>query len=193
MMRIRFFLLLAIGAALCAAPVRAQEKPMAASGIVAVLDVPFPPLTATGMRPVQFGNVVPGTPETVLPSYLAGSMSGEWRMTGVARARSIDISFVLPTTLNATGGRTMPISFNGNYAALCEIDDVAQTCVAASWVTWNPLTTPSFRDTPQRYKPGRPKYEYDHYSVYMGGRVAPPVGQVAGSYSGTITIQLVIN
>jgi hypothetical protein len=193
MMRIRFFLLLALGAALCAAPARAQEKPMASSGIVATLVVPYPPLTATGMRPVQFGSVTPGTPATVLPDWQAGTVSGEWRLTGVARAKSIDISFVLPTTLNTPGGRTMPISFNGNYAALCEIDDAAQTCVPASWVTWNPVTTPTFRDTPQRYRPGRPKYEYEHYSVYMGGRVAPPVSQAAGSYSGTITIQLVIN
>jgi len=193
MIRIRFFLLLAMGAALCAAPARAQEKPMASSGINAVLTVPFPPLTATGVRPVQFSNVVPGTPKVVLPDWRAGTLSGEWRLTGVARARSIDISFSLPTTLNATGGRTMPISFNGNYAALCEIDDAAQTCVAASWVAWNPVTTPSFRDTPQRYRPGRPKYEFDHYSIYMGGRVAPPVTQAAGNYSGTITVQLVIN
>ncbi len=193
MTRTRFFLLLAMGAALCAAPLRAQGKPTAGVSIEAVLTVPYPPLTATGMRPVQFGLVVPGTPETILPDWRPGTMSGEWRMTGVARARSIDISFVLPTTLNAPGGRTMPISFNGNYAALCEIDDVAQTCVPASWVTWNPVTTPSFRDTPQRWKPGRPKYEHDHYSVYMGGRVAPPVGQAAGSYTGTVTIRLVIN
>lgn len=193
MIRIRFFLLLAMGAALCAAPARAQVKPSAGIGIQTVLTVPYPPLTATGVRPVQFGSVVGGTPEVVLPDWRAGTMSGEWRMTGVGRARSIDISFVLPATLNAAGGRTMPISFNGNYAGLCEIDDATQACVTASWVTWNPVTTPSFRDTPQRYKPGRPKYEHDHYSVYMGGRVAPPVGQAAGSYSGTITIQLVIN
>jgi hypothetical protein len=193
MIRIRFFLLLAMGAALCAAPVRAQAKPAVASGIVAVLEVPYPPLTATGMRPVQFGLVVPGTPEVILPSYLPGTMSGEWRLTGVARARSLDISFVLPAALTAPGGRVLPISFNGNYAGLCEIDDATQTCETASWVTWNPVTTPSFRDTPQRWKPGRPKYEHDHYSVYMGGRVAPPAGQPGGDYTATITIQLVIN
>lgn len=193
MIRTRFFLLLAMGAALCAAPARAQEKAVASSGINAVLMVPYPPLTAAGMRPVQFGNVVPGTPKAVLPDWQAGTPSGEWRLTGVARARSIDISFVLPATLDAPGGRTMPISFNGNYAGLCEIDDAAQTCVVASWATWNPVTTPTFHDTPQRYKPGRPKYEHDHYSVYMGGQVSPPVSQAAGNYSGTITVQLVIN
>lgn len=193
MIRIRFFLLLAMGAALCAAPARAQGEAVSSSGIVAVLTVPYPPLTATGMRPVQFGNVIPGTPKTVMPDWRAGTVSGEWRMSGVRRAKSIDISFVLPTTLNAPSGTTMPISFNGDYAGLCEIDDNTQTCVTASWVTWNPVTTPSFRDTPQRYRPGRPKYEHDHYSVYMGGQVAPPVSQPAGNYSGTITIQLVIN
>lgn len=192
--RLRTLLLLA-GAALCAVPAaaRAQAKPTATGGINATVVVPYPTLTAAGVRPLQFGMVVPGTPETVLPSYAAGSLSGEWRLTGTVNQKSVDISFNLPTVLTAPGGRTMPISFNGNYAGLCEISDATQTCQTGSFLAWNPITTPTFHDTPQRWKPGRPKYEFNYYSIYMGGQVQPSATQAGGNYSATIGVVLVVN
>lgn len=182
---------MALGLALCAGSAAAQAGPT--GGLNATVVVPYPVLTAAGVRPLQFGMVIPGTPETVLPSYAAGSLSGEWRLTGTANQKSIDISFTLPTVLTAPSGRTMPISFNGNYAALCEIDNTTQLCQTGSFFVWNPVTTPSFHDTPTRWKPGRPKYEFNYYSVYMGGQVQPSATQAGGNYSGTIRINLVIN
>jgi hypothetical protein len=190
---LRSFALLLLGLALCAGSADAQARKTATGGLNATVVVPYPVLTAAGVRPLQFGTVIPGTPETVLPSYAAGSLSGEWRLTGTVNQKSLDISFTLPTVLTAPSGRTMPISFNGNYAALCEIDDVTQQCQTGSFFVWNPVTTASFHDTPTRWKPGRPKYEFNYYSIYMGGQVQPAATQAGGNYSGTVRVNLVIN
>jgi hypothetical protein len=185
-------LLLCAALATGAGAASAQVQPTATASIGVSVIVPFAPLTAAGVRPLQFGSLVPGTPRAVLPSSAASSPSGEWRLTGVQNAKSVDISFSLPTVLTEPGGRTLPISFNGNYAGLCEID-ASQSCIAGSFLTWNPVTTPTFRDTPQRWKPGRPKYEFDTYSVYVGGQVSPAASQGGGTYTGTVGIVLVRN
>jgi hypothetical protein len=187
--------LLALGAVLAqAAPARAQKQSTGSIGVS--VTIPYPLLTGTGIRPLNFGTVIPSAgPVTVLPSYVAGSLSGEWRLTGTANQKSVDISFNLPTQLTASGGRTMAISFDGSYAGLCEVD-AAQTCQTTSWVTWNPKPAgvpATFHDTPQRWKPGRPKYEYNFYSVFIGGQLQPTATQPGGTYSGTVGIVLVIN
>jgi len=114
-------------------------------------------------------------------------------VTGVRNRKSLDITFVLPTTLRTAGGATMPISFNGNFAGICEINDDTQQCETASFFVYNPVTTPTFRDTPQRYRPGRPRFNYDHYSIYLGGVVTPSAVQAAGIYTGSVQITLVAN
>jgi hypothetical protein len=155
------------------------------------VNVIWPPLTGTGVRPLQFGQLVPGAgPVTVLPN---ASRGGEWRLTGVANRKSLDITFGLPTALTGPGGATMPISFNGNFAAACEINDATQECETASYFTWNPVTTPTMRDTPQRYRPGRPRFNHDHYSLYIGGTVTPAATQRAGIYTGSVQITIVAN
>jgi hypothetical protein len=176
-----------------AEPVHAQAR-QATGSIGASVTIPYPVLTGSGVRPLQFGVVIPSAgPVTTLPSYVSGTLSGEWRLTGSANQKSIDITFTLPSVLTASGGRSMPISFNGNYAALCEISDATQTCQTGSFITWNPVTTATFHDTPQRWKPGRPKYEFNYYSVYIGGQVQPSSTQPGGTYTGTVGIVLVIN
>jgi hypothetical protein len=159
-------------------------------GIISVVDILAAPLAGVGTRALQFGVIVPGTTTvTVLPRTRSG---GEFRITGVRNRKSVDISFTLPASLTGPAGATIPLNFNGNYAGLCEIDGTG-TCEVASYVAWNPITTPSFHDTPTRYKPGRKVYAYDEYQVYLGGVASPSVTQRQGSYSGTIGVLLVIN
>jgi hypothetical protein len=185
--------LLALALAAWAGPARAQAR-QATGSIGVAVTVPYPVLTGTGIRPLQFGSVIPSAGAvTVLPSAASGSLSGEWRLTGTVNQKSVDITFTLPTALTASGGRSMPISFNGNYAALCEVADATQTCQAGSFVAWNPVVTTTFHDTPQRWKPGRPKYEYNYYSIYIGGQLQPSATQPGGVYSGTVGIVLVVN
>ena len=161
------------------------------AGMSSTVDILAAPLSGVGTRALQFGTIVPGTTTvTVLPRSRAG---GEYRIAGVKNRKSIDISFTLPTALNGPGGATIPLSFNGNYAGLCEIDDATGNCDLASYFTWNPITTPSFHDTPTRYKPGRKVYSYDGYQLYMGGVATPSATQQQGHYSGTIAVLLVVN
>jgi hypothetical protein len=148
------------------------------------------PLTGVGTRALQFGVIVPGTTSvTILPRSAAG---GEFRISGLKNRKSIDISFTLPTQLTGPAGAAIPLSFNGNYAALCEIDTTG-VCEVASVTTWNPVTTPSFRDQPTRYKPGRKVFLYDQYQVYLGGVASPAANQSQGTYTASIGVLLVVN
>jgi hypothetical protein len=161
------------------------------AGITSVVDILSAPLSGVGTRALQFGVIVPGTTTvTVLPRTRAG---GEFRISGVKNRKSVDISFTLPTNLAGPGGATIPLSFNGNYAGLCEIDPATDLCELPSYFTWNPVTTPSFHDTPTRYKPGRKVYAYDDYQLYLGGVASPSLTQRQGSYSATIGVLLVVN
>ena len=147
------------------------------------------PLTGVGVRAVQFGVVVPGTPAVVAPNSAQG---GEYRISGLKSRKSVDITFTLPANLTGPGGATIPLNFNGNTAGLCEVD-TTNTCVPASYFAWNPVTTPTFRDTPTRYAPGRKVYAYDLYSVYIGGTASPAAGQKPGTYTGAVGVVLVVN
>jgi hypothetical protein len=175
-------------AALSGAATRAGAQLTRTAAINESLTILFPPLTATGMRPLQFGTLVPGTARTVLPTDAAG---GELRVSGMKNKRSIVISFTLPADLRNASNQALPISFNGNFAANCEIT-TADVCDATTLHTWNP-TTGSFTDTPDRSKPGRPRYTFTDFSVYIGGTVSPAATQPAGTYTGTVTVNLVVN
>jgi hypothetical protein len=159
-------------------------------GIGAMVGILTPTLTGTGVRALQFGTIVPGTTSvTVLPRTSAG---GEFRISGVKSRKSVDISFTLPTQLDGPAGASIPLNFNGNFAGLCEID-TSGACELASFVTWNPVSTPSFRDTPTRYKPGRKVFAYDAHQVYLGGTATPATTQRQGTYTASIGVLLVIN
>ena len=159
-------------------------------GISSSADILAAPLTGTGMRALEFGVIVPGTTTvTVLPGSASG---GEFRITGVKSRKSVDISFTLPTQMTGPGGAAIPLSFNGNFAGLCEID-TSGNCESASFITWNPVTTPSFRDQPTRYKPGRKVFAYDAHQVYLGGVASPAVNQRQGTYTASIGVLLVVN
>ena len=169
---------------------RAQARSMTGN-VVATVDVVYPPLTGVGIRPLDFGMIIPGTPSvTVMPNTINGA---EYRIVGTSSRKSVDITFVLPASLTSASGGTIPLNFNGNYAGLCEVDDATQLCVAASFFAWNPVVTPTYHDTPTRYKSGRPRYTYNTYSVYIGGQATPPANAPPGHYTGTVDLTIVIN
>jgi hypothetical protein len=168
----------------------ARAEGQITGGIATMAEILASPLTGTGTRALEFGVIVPGTTTvTVLPRT---SMGGEFRITGAKNRKSIDISFTLPTQLVGPAGASIPLSFNGNFAGLCEID-TSGACVVASFVTWNPVSTPSFRDQPTRYQPGRKVFAFDEYQLYLGGTATPSATQRQGSYTASIGVLLVIN
>jgi hypothetical protein len=179
----------AILALLLAAPA-ARAGAQITAGILSVADILAAPLTGTGSRALRFGVIVPGTTTvTVLPGSASG---GEFQISGVKNRKSVNISFTLPAAMTGPAGATIPLDFNGNFAGLCEID-TSGTCVAASFTTWNPVTTPTFNDKPTRYKPGRPRYTFDAYQVYLGGTATPAANQRQGTYTATIGLLFAIN
>lgn len=183
--------LLALASAAAPAGAQGPARPSATGALNVGATILFPPLTAVGVKPIQFGIVPAGaTSVTVLPNTPQG---GEWRLSGVRNRKTIDISFALPAALVGPGGAQIPVSFNGTYAGLCEIDDATNACDASTRTFWNPVTTPVFRDVPERTKPGRPKFTGNEYTIYMGGRLLPPPAPRAGTYTATVTVQLVIN
>jgi hypothetical protein len=148
-----------------------------------------PPLTATGVRTLQFGTVVPTVTATVLPRT---PQSGEWRLGGVQGKRFLDISFQLPANLVNANGVQLPISFNGVFAGACEIYN--NVCDPATYETWNPTTTinpTAYRLLAERWRPGRLRYNTDQVSIYIGGRVTPPANQPAGTYTATVVVYAV--
>ena len=179
----------ALAVLLLAAP-SARAFGQITAGITSLANILTLPLTGVGTRALQFGVIVPGTTTvTVLPRTAQG---GEFRIAGVKNRKSVDISFTLPTQLTGPAGASIPLSFNGNYAGLCEID-TSGLCVVASFTTWNPVTTPSFHDQPTRYQPGRPRYTFDAYEVYLGGVASPAANQRRGTYTASIGVLLVVN
>ena len=180
---------IALAVLLLAAP-SAQARGQITAGILVAADILTPPLSGVGTRALRFGVIVPGTLNvTVLPRTAQG---GEFRIAGVKNRKSVDISFTLPTQLTGPAGAAIPLSFNGNHAGLCEIDTTG-VCEVASFTTWNPVTTPVFNDKPTRYKPGRPRYVYDQYEVYLGGVASPAANQRQGTYTASIGVLFVIN
>ncbi|HEX8362892.1 MAG TPA: hypothetical protein VF613_22405 [Longimicrobium sp.] len=179
-------LLLAVVVALGAAPAAYAQGTGAVRATATIL---FPPLTANGVRPLQFGSVLPGTPTTVQP---AAPGSGEVRISGVRNRRSISITFTLPANLVNASGQTMPVSFNGDFAANCEVT-TAGVCDPTTYVEWNPVTLGTFNDTPDRARKGRPRYDLDSFSVFIGGIVSPPATQPAGTYTAAIRMTVVAN
>jgi hypothetical protein len=175
-----------------AAPRAASSQARTMTGsISSSVNVLFPPLTGAGVRPLNFGMIIPGTTAvTVLPRTNAGA---EFRITGTKSRKSLDIVFVLPAALVGPNAATIPLSFNGNYAGLCEVDDATGLCIAASATTWNPTSLLGFHDTPTRFQNGRKAYTYDTYAVYLGGVASPVVNQRPGHYTGTASVQIVIN
>lgn len=183
---------LLLAAALCAlcAPARAQAgRASETDGINASVTIVDPPLNLEGTRTLRFGAIAPGTgPVTVLPTDID---AGEGRGNGATGYRSLTFRFTLPTVLTGPGGATIPLNFNGLYAASCEINN-ANTCDAASRQTWNPVTEPSHTDTPRNQGPGG-RFLYTRYSVYIGGQALPSATQRAGTYTGAIGVVVILN
>ncbi|HET6232874.1 MAG TPA: DUF4402 domain-containing protein [Longimicrobiaceae bacterium] len=170
-------------------PARAQAaKRTVTAGLGDRLTIVQPPMTIDGVKGLNFGTLTPGIPVTVLPTSV---QAGEGRGTGADFVHSITTTLTLPTVLTGPGGATLPVSFNGNYAGSCEINN-SNVCDVASRQTWNPVVTPTHTDTPFNTGPGN-TYRYPRYSVYVGGRVTPAASQRAGVYTGTIGITVVWN
>lgn len=180
---------LALASLLVAAPAGAFAQAGITTGLAASVDILFPPITASGIRPVTFGIVVPGTTVSVAPQSPQGA---EFHIGGLLGRKSVDITLTLPTVLTGPGGATIPLSFAGANAAACELD-LLGICQTASLVSWDPVATPTTRVRPTKFGPGPKIFVNDQLALYLGASVSAPATQRAGHYTASASVVIVAN
>lgn len=181
--------ILALVTLLSAAPVAASAQLGITSGVAATIDILFPAVTGSGVRPLSFGTVVPGTTVSAAPRTAQGA---EFRIAGLLGRKSVDLTLTLPTALTGPGGATVPLSFAGTNAAACELD-LLSICQTASLVSWDPVATPTTRIRPTKFGPGPKVFVNDQLALYLGASVSPPATQRAGRYTASATVVIVAN
>ena len=125
-------------------------------------------VTVSAGQDLQFGNVTPGVDKTVA---IADAGAGRFDVTKAA-TQGITLAFTLPTDLS-DGVNTLPIG---------------------SWTGgWNTSATPAGATafTPSAGGTNTAATAGTAIVVYVGATVSPPPGQVAGNYSGMVTMSVV--
>jgi hypothetical protein len=139
------------------------------SGSITATAVVQTPLNVTPVQNLNFGNVFPGVGATVaVTDATAGRLD-----VGGAASTLVNISFTaLPTNL-ANGGNNLPI---GTYTGLV---NTSATCTSASGSAFSPSAGTSATLNAS-----------GGLCVFVGATVSPPTNLVAGTYNGTITMQV---
>ena len=128
-------------------------------------------LTVTGTNDLDFGNVTPGTPETVGKTDVG--TAGEWSITGPAAAE-VQITFTLPDSLHSATA-AMPITFLGTDGSYEDGTGGGQAAPAGNL---NPLNT-NLVDL---------SAAAGTMTVWIGGQTTPSIGQAGGNYSANVEI-----
>src|SRR6267142_2392150 len=127
------------------------------------------PINVLGAQQLSFGNVFPGVNKTVNATDLTNG--GRFDVSGQA-STPVTLSFTLPATLSTGGGATMPIvSYAGMHAALAT--QVGGVAFAPAVGATTPLSGTGA------------------LFVWVGAQVQPATNQVAGVYTGSITMTVV--
>ncbi len=125
-------------------------------------------VTVTAGNDLQFGNVTPGVAKTV---GIADAGAGRFDVIKAA-TQGVTLSFTLPTDLTS-GADNLPIG---------------------SWTGgWNTSATPAGATTftPSPAGTNTAATASNTISVYVGATVSPAAAQVAGSYTGNVTMSVV--
>jgi hypothetical protein len=154
---------LAAGLSLGAAALEAQTS----ANIQATATV-LSAVTVTAGNDLQFGNVTPGVNKTVA---IGDAGAGSFNVTKAAN-EGVTLAFTLPTDLT-DGVNNLPIG---------------------SWTGgWNTSATPAGATTftPSAGGSNTTATAGTGIFVYVGATVSPAAAQVAGNYSGTVTMSVV--
>jgi spore coat protein U-like protein len=124
------------------------------------------PINVVGAANLTFGNVFPGVNATV---PLTGAGAGRFDVSGQASA-PVNLAFTaLPTDLTLLSNN-LPVSFTAGYNA-------ANSAAGATPFAPGSGAAASLSGTGTLF-------------VFLGGTVTPAVNQVAGTYTGTVTLQV---
>jgi hypothetical protein len=137
------------------------------------------PVSGTGVRPLNFGTLRPGSTVTILPSA-ENNGSGAWDVNGLDGKKGVVVSFGLPSVLRSASGAEMKLDWAGLYAGAC-MNGKRTNCKASQWDPRSPQTF-NFQ---QPWTGGA-------LDVYLGGRAIPAANQPIGTYNATVTLYLAI-
>ncbi len=129
-----------------------------------------PALGVQGLQDLRFGEVVAGLESWMSPADPTGA--GVFRIRG-RRGAPVEIRFLLPPSLSAPGGRTLPLRFGPGDGRLSATENPSDGSALDPSV---PLAVSL---------PGQP-WSY----LFLGGMVLPPGGAVSGAYSAPIVLIL---
>lgn len=136
------------------------------SGSITATAIVQQPISVTGAVNLSFGNVFPGVAATVA---LTDAGAGRFDVAGQANA-PVTLAFTtLPGNL-ASGANNLPIVFTSGY------NPSNSAAGATSFAPGSGATT-ALSGTGTLF-------------VFLGGTVTPAVNQAAGTYTGTITLQV---
>jgi hypothetical protein len=124
--------------------------------------------SATGVRDLAFGAVLPGVPTNVLPNDIA--RSGQFEIRGQFDD-PVEITFSLPSVLNGPGAASMPVSFG---------------TMSAGFSTSGSVTNQVFFDPRVPFRINLSSTGQG--SGFIGGVLSPSGTQPAGSYAASVTI-----
>jgi hypothetical protein len=127
----------------------------------------FQPITITGARDLDFGNVFPGVNKTIA---VADPTSGRFDLTGQASA-NVNLTFTLPANLTS-GANNLPI---GTWTGCHNATNSTAGCTSF---------TPSGAPTAASFSGAGALF------VWVGATVSPAAAQAAGNYTGTVTLSV---
>ena len=128
------------------------------------------PISVTGVQSLAFGTLLPGIPTIVARTDAA--KSGQFTLTGPHDSQA-QLTFTLPAVLTGPGGATLPLTFGASDAGYSQSQNIG------GQIGFDPKQ--SFLITFSGQGRG---------SVFLGATARPAPTQRAGSYTGTITLNL---
>lgn len=128
------------------------------------------PISVQGTRSLSFGAVLPGVPRVI--SRTDPVNSGQFDITGQKNA-GVQLTFTLPSVMTGPAGATMPIVFGGSDAGYSPPSAIGSQ---VAFDPRQPFTTTLDNN-------GR-------VAVYIGATAQPAPTQRAGSYTGTLTLNV---
>jgi hypothetical protein len=126
------------------------------------------PRSASGVRDLGFGSILPGVRTTVQPTDVV--RSGQFEITGDI-SDPIEITFSLPSVLTGPEGATMPVSFTNESAGFSASGSITNQAFFDPKVPFQTNLSSTGRGT-----------------GFLGGVLDPSPTQRAGSYTGSVSI-----
>lgn len=159
--------LAAASLALTAVTASAQSAPINATATV------LQPLSVAGAQNLAFGNVFPGLNKAV--AYTDAANAGKFTVSG-EQAKQVSMTFTLPANLTSGANNLLIDTWTGYYNTT--------NSSASGGAAFTPSTSAQLATLSAAGNPGQ-------LFLFVGGTVKPTATQVAGTYTGTVQLNVV--